>query len=198
MSAKMRRALALVGVTSLAVVGISLFHIESRAAAVSDPFQGIAVAEAAASGSADAQVISELQAAQGYAPGDLASQVPTGARAIAPTVDGNRAYVVPAKTGDFCLFVETLGEDCITPLTSTMPLLFIVSDPDAVGSGAGPLAYGLALDGVTSVSFKESGVTYTVPVRDNVFALRGPSSADALDVTDVKANFADGHSVAMP
>jgi hypothetical protein len=72
-------------------------------------------------------------------------------------------------------------------------VLFVVTDPDGPG-GVGPTAYGVATDGVESVSFTEDNKVHTVPVNGNLFAFSGASSANVGDFTSVVANFADGHT----
>jgi hypothetical protein len=78
---------------------------------------------------------------------------------------GRRVYVVPTSAGKLCVVVETLAASCGRPLTKSAPLTFAVTH-----SAKGPVAYGVARDGVVSVSFTVDGRRVTVPVRNNLFA----------------------------
>lgn len=82
----------------------------------------------------------------------------------------------------------------MTPLSSSNPVLFTVTDRDGP-SGVGPTAWGIASDGIISITFTEAGATRTVPVHGNVFAYVGAPSDSVADFTNIVANFADGHSV---
>jgi hypothetical protein len=79
---------------------------------------------------------------------------------------GRRVYVVPTSAGRLCVVVERLAESCANPLTQATPITFAVARP----AGEGPVAYGVARDGVASVSFRVGGRRVTVPVRNNLFA----------------------------
>jgi hypothetical protein len=73
-----------------------------------------------------------------------------------------------------------LGETCAHPLSATAPAVFAVFDPDAV-EGAGPIAFGVAADGVRSVSFTVGARKQTVPVNGNLFSFAGDPSTTTDD-----------------
>jgi hypothetical protein len=105
---------------------------------------------------------------------------------------GRRVYLVPTSTGRLCLVVERLAESCGNPLTQAAPLTFAVADADRAGGGEGPIAYGVARDGVVSVSFTIDGRRVTVPVRRNLFAFQ--ASPGARRFSAPVAHFTNGTS----
>ena len=85
---------------------------------------------------------------------------------------GRRVYVVPTSKGRLCVVIQRLAESCSEPLTQPVPLTFTVVDPDRAGGGQGPIAYGVARDGVVSVSFTVGGRRVTVPIHHNLFVFQ--------------------------
>jgi hypothetical protein len=103
-----------------------------------------------------------------------------------------RVYLVPTSKGRLCVVVERLAESCGDPLTQAAPLTFTVVDPDRTGRGEGPVAYGVARDGVVSVSFTVGGRRETVPIHHNLFAFQGRPTDRRFSAPT--ARFADGTS----
>jgi hypothetical protein len=103
---------------------------------------------------------------------------------------GRRLYLVPTSTGRLCVVVERLAESCGSSLSQAVPFTFAVADAGRAGSGEGPIAYGVARDGVVSVSFTVGGRRVTVPVRDNLFAYQAPPGAGRFSAP--VARFANG------
>jgi hypothetical protein len=57
---------------------------------------------------------------------------------------------------------------------------------------SGPVVYGAAIDGVTSVSFKVGGIPVTLPVRNNFYAWQGSPEQAQTPISAVTVTFADG------
>ena len=130
-------------------------------------FDNIAAATEAKVDSLDATTAAEIQSLNGLR-GSLGSQRPSEARTLAATVDGRHVYLIPSANGALCIFTQSLAEACTTPLSAKHPATFGVTDLDGAG-GVGPIVHGVAMDGVASVSFTESGTIRSVPVIGNVF-----------------------------
>jgi len=176
-------------------VGISSFTLAARAAASSDPLQLIASVRSAKPGAISATALITLQGiVRNAGDGGGGEQVLTEARALPTPVGAHASYVIPSRTGDMCFFAEGVGEWCGPPLTLTEPVQFGVEDNDGPG-GTGPLAFGLAADGVESITFSEDDTLHIVPVHQNVFEFVGAPSASVNSFTNVYATFADGHQV---
>jgi hypothetical protein len=106
--------------------------------------------------------------------------------------DGRVLYVVPTTMNRLCV-VSATDDSCGDPLSEASPITLTIVDPDGPG-GAGPLAYGAALDGVASVSFSAEEKTRTVPVRRNFFALQGKPTDTTEALSAPIVTFADGQS----
>jgi len=100
-------------------------------------------------------------------------------------------YVVTTSKERLCVVVARLAESCGYPLTQTEPLTFTVVDSDGPG-GEPAVAYGVARDGVRSVSFTVGGRHETVPVRDNMFAYQPAASVTSDSFSSVTVTLADG------
>lgn len=185
-----RRALYVLGVVSLCVIGVSAFHMTTRASATSNPFQGISAAENAPVLPPDTPAPAWLAPDKQFLGADVSA-----ARVLPMPIAGQTAYVMPTASGGFCLFVWNLGGGCNTPLTNSMPVLFGVSGGDADAPAA--TAYGIAEDGVDSITMTVNGSRVTVPVKGNTFSFSGGPSVTSGSFTAVTANFDDGHSVAL-
>ena len=190
----MRRSIVLtlvsIGVASLALIAASLLAGAGRASASDNPFQSISSLENASAGPLAGKALSAFQAL----PSELGPlQNVNEARALPATVDGHSSYAISTSGGEFCLFVVNLGEACTEPLSATHPMLLLVSGPD----GESQKAFGLAADGVSSVTFVIDGAATTVPVNQNVFEFDATSSTTAAGLMNAVANFADGRTVAV-
>ena len=116
-------------------------------------------------------------------------------RLLGTLPNGRGLFVIPTAKGRLCVLVEDLSESCAYPLTMAQPITFTVADSDRTGGGEGPLAYGVARDGVTSVSFSVGDRRVTVPVERNMFAFQGRRGDRGF--ADVVVTFADGTTKAL-
>jgi len=180
-----RRSLALAVAIVVAAGGLA-------AAAVSGPLDGVFSADhpRAARDVLDRATAAMLRADRAGGGLELSQSRLVGALAT-----GRRVYLVPTRTARLCVVVERLAESCGNRLTRAEPSTFAVADPDRAGAGEGPIAYGVARDGVLSVSFTVDGRRVTVPVRHNLFAFQGRPSDSRF--SSPVAHFAGGKSRAI-
>lgn len=106
------------------------------------------------------------------------------ARLVGELPSGDRLYVIADSRGDLCM-VDPSGMVCGTALTPSRPI-----EDESVGK----LIFGVALDGVTAISFERAGEEVTIPVKDNVWIYEGVSLPEAGALT---AHFADGRIVTL-
>ena len=106
------------------------------------------------------------------------------ARLVGELPSGQELYVIADSRGDLCM-VDPSGMICGTGLTPSRPI-----EDESVGK----LMFGVALDGVTAISFERAGEDVTIPVRDNVWIYEGVSLPEAGALT---AHFADGRIVTL-
>lgn len=129
--------------------------------------------------------------------------LPNTARVLGTMPDGSKVYGLTNTRGDLCLISEA-GGDCGPPLSSSNPITASSSNTPtsstAPSTAAGTfIASGVAMDGVTSVSFTitSTGKTVTVPVENNVWVYEEPHSrAGQIDCID--AHLANGSTVPLP
>ena len=182
-----RRRTALLFAVAAAAVGLAGAAIASGVG----PFPGIAAANhpARPSDAPGPGVVDQLRADQLPA-GDPLDQIGSrrlgSARLVGTLPSGRRVYLVPTSKGKLCVVVARLAESCGDTLTRESPITFTVVD---AGAGEPAVGYGVALDGVVSVSFKAGGRAVTVPVRDNFFVYEAPSGAS---FSPPSVTFADG------
>jgi hypothetical protein len=115
-------------------------------------------------------------------------------RIVGQTPSGQNIYVFTTRSANLCYVVGPPQPewDCEEPLTHAHPSTVF----DYTQGGKPYTLVGIALDGVTSVSFEENGKEIAAPVKDNVwtyetdysYALDGPGS-------DLTVHFADGTTV---
>lgn len=106
------------------------------------------------------------------------------ARRIGKLPSGRSLYVIADTRGDLCV-VFPEGMTCGTDLSPSRPI---------TSTSVGQLSFGVALDGVTAVSFQRAGREVTVPVKDNVWVYEGVSLPEAGALT---AHFEDGTTVTL-
>jgi hypothetical protein len=117
--------------------------------------------------------------------------LPDSARFVRQLPGGMRFYTIATSDGGLCLAnVYPPGSSnakggfgCGDALSTSQPITIGWENPD----GATPISYGLAMDGVTAVSFTSAGVETTVRVEDNVWAYEGQA-----DLHSVTVHWADG------
>lgn len=78
-----------------------------------------------------------------------------------------------------------------------MPMLLAEFGGQGSG-GTGTTVFGVAEDDVKSISMSVSGSQVTMPVEENTFQFSSGPSVTPDSITNVTANFADGHSVTLP
>lgn len=88
------------------------------------------------------------------------------ARFLGTLPTGPKIYVVSTQKGRLCVVVAHVAESCGDPLTRDEPVTF-TTVWDRAGEPA--YAYGVARDGVKSVSFQAGNRRITVPVEHNLF-----------------------------
>jgi hypothetical protein len=112
--------------------------------------------------------------------------LPDSARFVRQLPSGMRFYTVATSAGGLCLAnVYPPGSSnakggigCGDSLSQSQPITIGSEQPNPATP---PISYGLAMDGVTALSFIAGGTETTVPVTDNVWAYEG--SADLTSVT---------------
>jgi hypothetical protein len=109
---------------------------------------------------------------------------------------GRRIYLVPTDRGRLCVAAARLAETCSDALSDASPATFTMVDMDGIG-GAGPIAYGVAIDGVRSLSFSVAGRPVTVPVHNNVFVFHGRPSDGTGDFSPATVAFTNGATRAL-
>jgi len=194
-----KRSLAVVAVLGTLAICAASFGIASRAIASPSqqpsPFNLLRAAQTGPTSTLNATDLAILKGFALSAPGgsDAAEQNLSAAYALASDIGGHAAYLIPSQTGGLCFFVDADAESCGPPLTSVQPVRIGVMDRDSQDA-SGPMVFGLAADGIRSVSFTLGGTTRTVAVHNNVLEFDASSSVTADDVTNVTATFADGQT----
>jgi hypothetical protein len=109
-----------------------------------------------------------------------------------------RLHVVPTSENEVCLIVNDEFDGCAGAANfSTAPIDFVQTDPDRVGAGAPIVFYGLALDGVDSVSVIDNeAVSNAAVVHNNAFFGR-LANTRSWPVRAV-VGFTDGSSQTVP
>jgi hypothetical protein len=90
------------------------------------------------------------------------------------------------RLGDNTCWATKLAGGCLPRLEQ--PIAWTIKDPDASGSGASALVFGLAVDGVQTVTATlSSGREVSAAPVDNFYVIELPADADPEDVTEVRA-----------
>jgi hypothetical protein len=110
-------------------------------------------------------------------------------RLLGTLPSGRRVYVVPTTKGRLCVVVAGLAESCGSPLTQEEPVTFttVWRHP-----GEPAYAYGVARDGVQSVSFDAGSRRVTVPVEHNLFAYESKPRDSPAGFGAITVTLADG------
>lgn len=120
--------------------------------------------------------------------------LPGTARVLGTMPDGSKVYGLTDTRGDLCL-IGAVGT-CGPPLSEKQPITFSAAN-DAPTTGSTFIAEGVAIDGVTSVSFTVTpggGQEVTVPVERNVWIYKEPDS-HGVNGHCIIAHLADGSTV---
>ena len=104
--------------------------------------------------------------------------LPDTERFITQVPSGMRFYTIATSAGGLCLVtVRSPGSNglgCGDSLSKSRPITIGSERPNRATP---PVSYGLAMDGVTAVSFKAHGHQTTVGVKNNVWAYEGQNGA---------------------
>jgi hypothetical protein len=125
----------------------------------------------------------------------LPQLLPNTARVLGTLPNGSKVYGLTDTRGDLCLVGAAAG-GCGPPLSKKQPITFGAAN-DAPTTGATFTAEGVAIDGVTSVSFTPTpgdGKEVTVPVKHNVWVYKEPDT-HADDAHCISTRLADGSTV---
>lgn len=200
MNGIMKRFVLGIAVAAVLAITVSALAAKPRteaSAGLANPLGGIAAVDhsATAIDAVDATTsawLSQTDAA-GRAP-QIGSHQLTDARQLGALPDGRPVYLVPTTMDRLCVVAAKMAESCGYPLSQKRPITLTIVDSDGSG-GTGPIAYGAAEDGVASVTLTVAGADIRIPVRDNMFVLRGSADEVSSDFTGAAASFADGTTV---
>jgi hypothetical protein len=171
------------------VVAVGIIVSGVAVASSLNPLSGIGVAEHPQTPSdvlgPDVQAQLRSDEPPGGAFDQIGGRLVGSARRVGTFPTGRKIYVVSTKKGRLCVVVAGLAESCGYPLTQADPITFTTSW-DRPGEPA--YAYGVAIDGVKSVSFTAGGRYVTVPVEHNLIVyesepLNSPAGFGAVTVT---------------
>jgi hypothetical protein len=164
-----------------ATAALALVSVAAAYAAGFNPFPGISAANHPATSSdtlpasLSAHIAEFSSAMERSGHGRL---LPATARFITQVPSGMRFYTIATSAGGLCLAtVRSSGGDgleCGDSLSKSRPITIA---EERTNQTTPPVSYGLALDGVTAVSFKAHGHQTTIPVKNNVWAYEGQNGA---------------------
>jgi hypothetical protein len=117
---------------------------------------------------------------------------PDTTRLVGQLPSGRRIYVATNTRNDLCIVIQQAALSCGRALSAAQPITVARFDPGSVGTDK-PINYGVALDGVSAISFMAGGHQVTVPVHDNVWAYEG----DAAALESATVHFADGTTLVL-
>lgn len=157
------------------------------------PFSGISAADRPqrAQDVLDPAIVAQLREDEAPGGDQIGTHEIQSARLVGSLPSGRHVYVVTTSKGRLCVVVARLAESCGDPLTQTEPLTFTIVDRDGPG-GEPAVAYGVAKDGVKSVSFTVGGRHEAVPVRDNMFAYETPPFVASDSFSSVTVTLGNG------
>ena len=131
-------------------------------------------------------------------------------RHIGQLPDGQNVYVITGTQNDLCVIVGAPQPDasCGDPLSDAHPATL---ETYPISNDAGTkvvkwIVFGVALDGVSSVSFQPtqataggpSGQEITLPVNDNLWTWQTDEKSPPYALQSVTAHFGDGTTVVEP
>jgi hypothetical protein len=162
------------------------------------PFSGISAADRPqrAQDVLDAAVVAQLRADEAPGGDQIGTHDIQSARLVGTLPSGRHVYVVTTSKERLCVLVARLAESCGNPLTQREPVTYTIVDADGPG-GEPAVAYGVARDGVKSVSFTVGGRHETVPVRRNMFAYQAPAFVRSDSFSSVTVTLANGATQAV-
>jgi hypothetical protein len=164
-----------------AATALLLVFVGAAYAAGFNPFPGISAADHPATSndtlpaSLTAHIPKFSSGMERYGHGHL---LPDTARFITQVPSGMRFYTIATSAGGLCLATVRSsggnGLECGDSLSKSRPITIA---SERTNRATPPVSYGLAIDGVTAVSFKAHGHQTTVPVKNNVWAYEGQNGA---------------------
>ena len=164
-----------------AAAALALVLVGVAYAAGFNPFAGISAANHPATSndtlpaSLTAHIAEFSSGMERYGHGRL---LPDTARFITQVPSGMRFYTIATSAGGLCLATVRSsggnGLECGDSLSKSRPITIA---SERTNRATPPVSYGLAMDGVTTVSFKAHGRQTTVPVKNNVWAYEGQNGA---------------------
>ncbi len=202
MKPRFRRGFAIGAVCATVAVGIPAVALAIRGAnAPSAPAtanQPIGLVTSAEKSAVDPRTAATLGMLndRGHAAAAVGKRLVNDARTLPMTISGKRLYLVPTGKGKLCLFLEGSGETCSDRLSQANPALIVAEDDDGPG-GVGPTVYGVAMDGVRSVTIAIGGERHVIPVTANAFVFRGDSAATAASLLAMSAARDDGTTLSL-
>lgn len=118
--------------------------------------------------------------------------LPDSTRLVRQLPSGMRFYTIATSAGGLCLANvyppggsnAKGGWECGDSLSQSRPITIGSQRPNR---SVPPISFGLAIDGVTAVSFTAGGAETTVPVKGNVWAYEGQAN-----LRSVTVHWADG------
>jgi hypothetical protein len=129
-------------------------------------------------------------------------------RHIGQLPDGQNIYVITGTQNDLCTVVgpPNAFAQCGDPLSNAHPATITGDYAANHDPSTRWIIFGLALDGVTSVTFQPNqaahggatGPEVTVPVHDNLWVYESNATQGPYVLQPVTAHFADGTSVTEP
>jgi hypothetical protein len=201
---KLKKSIVALGAVGVAIAaGVTVVAVAvgatggSSQSATSPP--GIGLVTSAQVGGLDAGTAATLRTENtvGLGSAVLGQRLLSRARTVPATINGLHLYLVPTDKGKLCVYLEASGESCTDALSSANPVHLIAEDRDGPG-GAGPIVFGVAMDGVRSVTFTIGGQSQTVAVNGNSFEFQGTSDTDITSVLPISATLADGTVTPLP
>lgn len=191
----LRRPVVVAGIAAvaLALTGVAIANGVGA-------FNGISAAQHKPTGASvlDRATLTEIKRQNTFAVEHSTPQFPipklllVTARVLGKMPDGSPVYGLTDTRGSLCTFSE-VGGSCGSPLSKSRPISFASFNPSPT-TGGKFTASGVAIDGVTSVSFTVWGKEVTVPVRNNVWVYEKPDTT-AHGARCIVAHFADGSTV---
>jgi hypothetical protein len=163
------------------------------------PFAGIGAADhpSAPSDTLDPGLQATIARINRRSVGPTGRLIADSARLVTQLDGGQRIYVVSTTTNELCVVIQEhpassadSAISCGNPLSQAEPTT-VASIRDTEKTP--PLAFGVARDDVTSVSFRAAGEEKTIPVVNNVWAYQGESDI----LGSLTVHFRDGTETTM-
>jgi hypothetical protein len=164
-----------------AAAALVLVFVGAAYAAGFNPFAGISAADhpATSNDALPASLTAHIaEFSSGMERDGHGRLLPDTARFITQLPRGMRFYTIATSAGGLCLATVRPsggnGLECGDSLSKSRPITIA---SERTNRATPPVSYGLALDGVTAVSFKAHRHQTTVPVMNNVWAYEGQNGA---------------------